>query len=285
MRTIKSIHKAVYEPISDLVTYRALPTPTINYIDPFLFLNHHGPQHYPPNNNGLPFGPHPHRGFETVTFVLNGDIYHADSGGNEGTILPGGVQWMTAGSGLIHSEVSSPDFMKKGGTLEILQLWINLPSRHKMASPAYTDFQKEDIPTVIESHDEVLVHVISGSWHEHEGAYQSISDVDIALIEMKAGSTLNTSVAANRNIFFYMIKGSALVNGEQVEKLNLVEFNVDHGENININASKDTIILLANALPNNEPVVSKGPFVMNTEEEIRQAYADYREGKMGVWSE
>src|SRR6187549_1845772 len=127
MRSIKKIHKAVYEPIADLVTYRAIPTASIDYIDPFLFLNHHGPQVYLPNNRGLPFGPHPHRGFETVTFILDGDIFHKDSGGYEGTILPGGVQWMTAGSGLIHSEVSSENFKKNGGPLEILQLWVNLP--------------------------------------------------------------------------------------------------------------------------------------------------------------
>ena len=136
MRKIVAIHDAVYEPIADLKTYRALPNASIKHIDPFLFLNHHGPQIYPPNNHGLPFGPHPHRGFETVTFILDGDIYHKDSGGNQGTIVPGGVQWMTAGSGLIHSEISSESFKERGGKLEILQLWVNLPARHKLAKPS-----------------------------------------------------------------------------------------------------------------------------------------------------
>ncbi len=122
MRTIKGIHKAEYQPIGDLITYRALPTLSIEMIDPFLFLNHHGPQVYKPYNNGLPFGPHPHRGMETVTFIIDGDIVHKDSGGNESVIKAGGIQWMTAGSGLIHEEISSDDFLRNGGSMEILQL-------------------------------------------------------------------------------------------------------------------------------------------------------------------
>ena len=283
MKSIRNIHKAVSEPIGDLVTYRAIPTAAIDYIDPFLFLNHHGPQVYPPNNRGLPFGPHPHRGFETVTFILDGDIYHKDSGGYEGTIHPGGVQWMTAGSGLIHSEVSSENFKKKGGPLEILQLWVNLPSRHKMAKPAYVDLQKEDIPVHKEVPDQVDVYIISGNWKGKEGAYQSISDVHIAMIEMKAGSELTSRVPTERNEFFYRVKGKAEVNGQMAEKMNLIEFANDD-EEIIVHAIDDTFILFGHALPNNEPVVSHGPFVMNSKDEIREAFADYNAGKMGVWA-
>lgn len=284
MRTLLKIHHAVNEPIGDLVTYRALPTATIKYIDPFLFLNHHGPQVYAPNNHGLPFGPHPHRGFETVTFILEGDIYHKDSGGNEGTILPGGVQWMTAGSGLIHSEVSSESFKEKGGRLEILQLWVNLPARHKMARPAYADLQKENIPTVKESGGDVSVHVVSGAWHGTQGGYHSISDIHLSVIEMKAGGEVATAIDTARNIFFYVVKGKVLVNGKEVKQMQLAEFDNDE-EAIEITAKEDAIVLLGHALPFNEPVVSHGPFVMNSEEEIMQAFADYRSGKMGTWKE
>src|SRR5450759_363315 len=137
MKTIKANHKAEYEPIADLVTYRAMPTNHVamNQLDPFIFLNHHGWQEYSPNNNGLPFGPHPHRGFETVTFILEGDLTHKDSSGATSVIKAGGVQWMTAGSGLVHAEISSDEFKKKGGPLEILQLWVNLPAKHKMTQP------------------------------------------------------------------------------------------------------------------------------------------------------
>lgn len=135
MKTIKKIHQAEFRPIADLITYSPIPTRTLDQIDPFLFLNHHGPQVYPPNNNGLPFGPHPHRGMETVTFIIDGDIAHHDSGGHTSVINNGGVQWMTAGKGLIHAEVSSEQFKKAGGKLEILQLWLNLPARLKMTTP------------------------------------------------------------------------------------------------------------------------------------------------------
>ena len=282
MRSIKKIHNAIPEPIADLVTYRAIPTASIDYIDPFLFLNHHGPQVYPPNNRGLPFGPHPHRGFETVTFILDGDIFHRDSNGNEGTILPGGVQWMTAGSGLIHSEVSSENFKKNGGKLEILQLWVNLPARHKMAPPDYIDLQKEMIPTHIVVPGQTMVHIVSGSWKDQEGPYQSISDVHLSIIEMNAGGSLNTKVDEQHNIFFYVIKGKAVVNGQTAEKLQLVEFSND-GDSIEISSESGTMILFGHALPYNEAVVSHGPFVMNTEDEINAAFADYRAGKMGVW--
>src|SRR3954471_5039129 len=129
MRTIKAKHNAFYEPVADLITYRAMPTNTVsmNLLDPFIFLNHHGFQQYPPHNNGLPFGPHPHRGFETATFILEGNLVHRDGHSGESIIKAGGVQWMTAGRGLIHAEVSSEEFKEKGGPLEILQLWINLP--------------------------------------------------------------------------------------------------------------------------------------------------------------
>jgi len=141
MRTVIQKHRAVNAPIADLTTFRAIPTPSVEYLDPFLFLNHHGPQTYRPNNRGLPFGPHPHRGFETVTFILEGDILHKDSSGHESVIKAGGIQWMTAGSGLIHAEVSSGEFKKTGGPLAILQLCGNLPAKYKMTAPRYLGLQ------------------------------------------------------------------------------------------------------------------------------------------------
>src|ERR1700712_1958101 len=126
-RALRAIHQAYRDDIANLTTRRPLPGPTLSHLNPFLFLNHHGPQVYGPGNAGLPFGPHPHRGFETVTFILEGSLAHADTGGHESIIEAGGVQWMTAGSGLVHSEVSPRSFKETGGKLEILQLWVNLP--------------------------------------------------------------------------------------------------------------------------------------------------------------
>ena len=136
-RGVIAQHPAIRDDIGDLTTRRPLPGPGLDQLDPFLFLNHHGPQVYPANNRGLPFGPHPHRGFETVTFILEGSLAHADSAEHQSVIHAGGVQWMTAGSGIVHAEVSPPEFLHDGGPLEILQLWINLPASLKMSEPRY----------------------------------------------------------------------------------------------------------------------------------------------------
>ncbi|HLG41477.1 MAG TPA: pirin family protein, partial [Chitinophagaceae bacterium] len=182
MRTIKGVHNAVYEPIADLVTYRAMPSPAIpmNAVDPFIFLNHHGWQEYSPENQGLPFGPHPHRGFETVTFILEGDLTHKDSNGNQSVILAGGVQWMVAGKGLIHAEISSDEFKSKGGPLEILQLWINLPAKYKMTEPFYKGLQKADIPEVLVDDGKVIVHIIFGNCKGVGAPFQPFTDIHLS---------------------------------------------------------------------------------------------------------
>ncbi|ULQ54037.1 pirin family protein [Flavihumibacter fluvii] len=278
MRTIKKMHQAVNAPIADLVTFRALPTNTIDHIDPFLFLNHHGYQVYPKNNRGLPFGPHPHRGFETVTFILQGDLSHTDSGGSESIIEAGGVQWMTAGKGLTHAEVSSPGFMKNGGPLEILQLWVNLPSNLKMTDPKYIGLQKDQIPIVSIDNGKVTLQAISGTWEGTKGAFTPLVDIQLATVFFQPGGTYTASITATRNIFFYVVKGRVLMNGQEAQFHQLVEFNHD-GEEIRIDAPEESIILLGHALPFNEPIVAQGPFVMNTQAEILQAYQDYRNGK------
>jgi quercetin 2,3-dioxygenase len=282
MRKIRKIYKAVYAPIHDLVTYRALPTRELEYIDPFLFLNHHGPQVYQPNNQGLPFGPHPHRGFETLTFILDGDIMHQDTGGGKDVIEAGGVQWMTAGSGLIHAELSSEKFKKEGGPLEILQLWLNLPSKHKMAKPNYIGLQQDEIPFIKQDEEKVKINVISGAWGNVAGPISSVGNINIASIELKESGTFLTKIPASHNIFFYVVRGAVNVNNEDVEKLHLVEFTND-GESINVKATEDSYIILGHAEPFNEPIVAHGPFVMNTEHEIREAFQDYQSGKMGIW--
>lgn len=282
MRTIRKLHKAEYSLIADLITYRAIPTRSIDYLDPFLFLNHHGPQVYGPNNDGLPFGPHPHRGMETVTFILEGDISHKDSSGNESVITAGGVQWMTAGSGLIHAEVSSDEFKEQGGPLEILQLWVNLPARSKMTTPFYEGLQKDKIPSVILDQGKVTVNLVSGEWKGQKAAFQSETGIQLNTVYFKPGGKLTIPVAEINNIFFYVIKGKLLVNGREVEALNLAEFNHD-GPELNLEADVDSILLFGQAQPLNEPKVAQGPFVMNTQAEITQAYQDYQQGKFGTW--
>jgi redox-sensitive bicupin YhaK (pirin superfamily) len=280
MRTIRNIHEAEYRPIADLKTYSPMPTANLRMIDPFLFLNHHGPQKYPPGNRGLPFGPHPHRGMETVTFILDGDIAHKDSGGNNSVIESGGIQWMTAGSGLIHSEVSSEKFLKEGGDLEILQLWVNLPARLKMTDPFYKGLQKGEIPQVSFDNEKVTAQVVSGELNGTEGAFKTLTKIHLSTIFFKAGGVFSTEVPKENNILCYVIKGEIKINGEIIQSLKLVEFNNDD-EGIRIEGLSDSILLFGHAKPFNEPVVARGPFVMNTVEEINQAYDDFQSGKMG----
>lgn len=283
MLTVKKIHQAVYAPMDDLVTYRAIPTSSIEYVDPFLFLNHHGPQICKPHNNGLPFGLHPHRGMETITFILDGDIVHKDSSsGYESVITAGGVQWMTAGKGLIHTEVSSSTFKEKGSKLEILQLWLNLPARLKMTTPYYKGLQKEDIPGFQLDEGKVTVNLISGDWDHHKPAFESVTGVHLNTVYFQSKGKLSVKISKDHNIFCYVIKGKLNANGTEVESLHLAEFNND-GEDLHVTATIDSILLLGHAQPFNEPVVAQGPFVMNTQQEIREAYRDYQQGKFGTW--
>ncbi|GAB2771910.1 pirin family protein [Salinimicrobium soli] len=280
MRTIRNIYEAEYRPIADLKTYSPMPTANLRMIDPFLFLNHHGPQKYPPGNRGLPFGPHPHRGMETVTFILDGDIAHKDSGGNKSVIESGGVQWMTAGSGLIHSEVSSEKFLKEGGDLEILQLWVNLPAKLKMTDPFYKGLQKGEIPQVSFDDGKVTAQVISGSLSDRRGAFETLSEIHLSTLFFKSGGVFSTRVPKSHNILCYVIRGEIRINGENIHSLKLVEFNNDD-EQLRIEALADSVVLFGHSEPFNEPVVARGPFVMNTVEEINQAYEDFQNGKMG----
>jgi redox-sensitive bicupin YhaK (pirin superfamily) len=284
MRTIKEIHKASYHPIADLITYNPLPSPKLRQIDPFIFLNHHGLQTYPKNNNGLPFGPHPHRGMETVTFILEGDIMHKDSGGHESVIDAGGIQWMTAGRGLIHAEVSSKKFKKEGGSLEILQLWLNLPARLKMTEPRYFGLQKDEITDFNLDDNKVKVQLISGEWGGNIGSFDSLWPIFLSTIFIDQGGKFSKDIPMDENVFFYIVRGKVKVMGEEIPFRNLIEFNND-GDSISVEGTDDAVIILGHAKPFNEPLVAQGPFVMNTQEEIRQAYQDYQLGKFGSWQE
>lgn len=284
MRTIKNIHKADYHPIADLITYNPLPSPRLRQIDPFIFLNHHGFQTYPKNNNGLPFGPHPHRGMETVTFILEGDIMHKDSGGHESVIQAGGIQWMTAGRGLIHAEVSSGEFKKNGGDLEILQLWLNLPAKYKMTEPRYIGLQKDEITHFELNDGNAHVQLIAGEWNGQQGSFETLTPIFLSTIHLSKGAVIEKTIPSNENIFFYIVRGKVSVWGEQIPFRNLVEFNND-GELLKFEATEDAVVILGHAVPFNEPMVAQGPFVMNTQQEIMEAYRDYQLGKFGSWED
>lgn len=274
-RPLLSVHKARREDIGDLVTRRPVPGPGLEQVDPFLFLNHHGPQTYPPGNHGLPFGPHPHRGFETVTFILAGNLAHRDTGGGESVVEAGGVQWMTAGRGLIHAELSPESFKREGGPLEILQLWVNLPARLKMTEPNYIPVAAEEIPAV-EPAPGVVMRAVSGS---ERAPVSSLTEVMLAMVELAPGSSATLPAPAGRSVFFYMVNGAARIGPGEVPEHHLAQ--VGDGEGVEVSSDSGCRILYGHADPIGEPVVAHGPFVMNTREEILQALQDYQSGVFG----
>ena len=276
-KPVLRLHGAYRDDIGDLITRRPVPNRGLENIGAFLFLNHHGPQVYRPGNRGLPFGPHPHRGFETVTFILEGELAHRDSAGHESIITAGGVQWMTAGSGLVHAEVSPEAFKQTGGPLEILQLWVNLPARLKMTQPRYTGVQRDEIPVVTD--EGVAVQLISGEWQGVSGAISSLTGVFMTTLDLQPGGRINFDGLGGRDVFCYVVSGDIAVNGTDVARWNLVEFG--DGDLVDIEAVTQSVVLFGHAEPINEPIVAHGPFVMNTAQEIHQAYADYQAGKFG----
>ena len=281
-RAVHRLHPAMRDDIGDLITQRPLPGRLVDQIDPFLFLNHHGPQTYPPHNRGLPFGPHPHRGFETVTFILEGMLAHRDNAGHESVIHAGGVQWMTAGRGIVHAEVSPREFLERGGPIEILQLWVNLPSRLKMSQPAYTGLQRADIPALPVDGGKVRLNLIAGEWEGKTGPVASLTGVFMSTLEMRAGGRIVFGGLSGRNVFLYVARGVVQVgnHADMVTPMHLVELD-ETGDTVEIRAVEDALVVFGRADPIREPVVSHGPFVMTSREEIAAAIDDYQAGRFG----
>jgi len=265
------------------LVHRAFPNNSVREFDPFLLLDEMGPVTTSPGEaKGAP--DHPHRGFETVTYMIDGVFEHKDSAGHSGKIMPGDVQWMTAGSGVIHSEMPEEEFSKKGGTLHGFQLWVNLPKKDKMAKPRYQDIPSNKIP--IAQSDGVTVKVIAGQ----AMGKRSVIDTHIPIVylhySLQPGAKIVQPILQNYNAFAYVISGEGLFGREQnpAHREQMVLFKQD-GNKIIIKAPDDTTshleVLLIAGMPIGEPVVRYGPFVMNTEDEIRQAVLDYNSGRMG----
>ncbi|MVT11985.1 pirin family protein [Chitinophaga tropicalis] len=283
----KTINKIISNhPISgsldDYYFYSPLPLQNGGTIDPFLLLHHHGPMNLPPYNSGMPFGPHPHRGFETVTWIIKGHVVHKDSHGYHSRIDEGGVQWMSAARGLIHNEYVEKSFKEEGGELELLQLWINLPAKLKMNTAKYTGLQKNDIPVINADNDKVQVAIAGGNWNGNKGAVQSLTGINAFLINMKTDGKADITVNENRHVLFYVLRGNVTINGKEATDRSLVLFD-EGGDTINITASSDAIILYCDGEPLNEPIAWHGPYVMNTQTEIMEAMRDERMGKFGFY--
>ena len=250
-------------------------------MSPFFLLDFNAEVNFPPSEISRGVGVHPHRGIETITFAYKGSVAHHDSAGNSGVINPGDVQWMTAGGGVLHKEYHEKDFDKKGGAFEMVQLWINLPKEHKMTPPKYQSILHANKPAVKLPNNMGSVHVVAGDYRGTKGIASVFSPVHIYDFHLNENGEVTFSLPANFNSAILVIDGGISVNEEHVVAENhYIQFKNEGGE-IHIKASKKSILLVLSGEPLNEPYVSYGPFVMNTEAEIKQAIEDYNAGKFG----
>jgi redox-sensitive bicupin YhaK (pirin superfamily) len=256
-----------------------LPSSVLDQVSPFILLHHAGPTRHAPGEIKSRLSPHPHRGFEPVTFLFSGKIHHRDSTGSEGFLESGDVQWMTAGSGIIHSEGPSSSFAEEGGEMELIQLWVNLPREMKMTKPKYQDLKKRDIPLIEENG--FSISVVAGKFREHHGPASTFTPITAMMMNFKKGAHVSFEVPESWNHVMYVLDGSVTANGETVKIYNLAVFGKE-GNTIELDATSDGRLLFLSGEPISEPVVSYGPFVMNYPGDIKQAILDYETGKMGV---
>ncbi|OAI84822.1 MULTISPECIES: pirin family protein [Pseudomonas] len=267
-------------PVRSLFSYDNLA----RHISPFLLLDYAGPQHFSPTSARRGVGEHPHRGFETVTIVYQGELEHRDSSGAGGFIGPGDVQWMTAAGGIIHEEFHAPSFARSGGMLEMVQLWVNLPARDKSAPAGYQTLLDADIPRVALADEAGSLRVIAGEYLGHEGPARTFTPMDVLDVQLKAGKSLRLSGAQGRNAALVVLRGTVRVNAEKsVGAAELVLFERD-GDQVLIEADSDAMLLWLSGEPLDEPIVGYGPFVMNSEAEIVQAFEDFHAGRFGQMS-
>ena len=251
-------------------------------ISPFLLLDYAGPARFEPTSQRRGVGEHPHRGFETVTIVYEGEVEHRDSTGAGGTIGPGDVQWMTAASGILHEEYHSPTFAAKGGNFEMVQLWVNLPARNKKAPPGYQTLLDKDIPTVNLPDGAGTVRVIAGDYDGHKGPARTFTPIDVWDVRLKARRNAAFTPPEGHTLTVVVLAGEVEVNGtETAREAEVVLFDRNGGA-VTIEASTDAKVLILSGAPINEPVVAQGPFVMNTVGEIKQAMLDFQSGKFGA---
>lgn len=250
-------------------------------LSPFLLLDYAGPAEFTPTTHRRGVGQHPHRGFETVTIVYKGEVSHKDSTGKGGTIGPGDVQWMTAGSGILHEEYHSDAFAKSGGLFTMVQLWVNLPAADKMAEPGYQAIVDADIPVVQLPNDGGKVRVIAGDMADKTGSAHTFTPMHVWDLHLNQGSINEFTVPEGWSTALIVLQGTIHVNGNAIARESQMVVLDQAGERLAIEANGDAIVLLLSGQPIDEPIVGYGPFVMNTEQEIAQAMQDFNSGGFG----
>ena len=264
-------------PVRSLFSYDTLG----QHLSPFLLLDYAGPANFSPTAKRRGVGEHPHRGFETVTIVYQGEVDHRDSTGAGGHIGAGDVQWMTAASGILHEEFHSESFSRKGGTLEMVQLWVNLPAKDKMADPRYQTLLDADIPVVSLAGGAGRVRVIAGEFQGRRGPARTFTPIEVWDIRLNRDGMTEFALREGSNAALVVLHGTVLVNGSKIAReAQMVVFD-RAGSEVAIEANTDATLLLLSGVPIDEPIVGHGPFVMNTQAEIERAIADFHSGAFG----
>ena len=252
---------------------------------PFLLLDYAGPENFSPTHERRGVGAHPHRGFETVTIVYDGEVEHRDSAGGGGMIRSGDVQWMTAASGIVHEEFHGPHFAKSGGPFEMVQLWVNLPKKDKAAAPGYQSITSDTIPTVPLADDAGSVRIIAGKYAGGKGPARTFTPMNVWDVRIRAGRTVELPAGAGDTTVALVLRGSLRALGERSEPIHSGDLAVfertGSGITLTTDGDEEAKVLVLSGRPIDEPIVGHGPFVMNTEEEINQAFVDFHRGKMG----
>lgn len=264
-------------PVRSLFTYDQLA----RHISPFLLLDYAGPHEFAPTTARRGVGEHPHRGFETVTIVYQGEVEHRDSTGAGGLIGPGDVQWMTAADGIIHEEFHSTAFARSGGALEMVQLWVNLPARDKRAPAGYQTLLAANIPVVPLADQAGSLRVIAGEFEGAAGPARTFTEMDVWDLRLNAGAALQLPVAAGRNAAIVVLRGSVRVNGEREAGPASLVLLDRAGTGIHIETQEGAALLLLSGEPIDEPIIGYGPFVMNSQAQIAEAFDDYQAGRFG----
>jgi redox-sensitive bicupin YhaK (pirin superfamily) len=267
--------------VGDGFPVRSLLSPESG-LSPFLLLDYAGPAEFTPTDRPRGVGQHPHRGFETVTIVYQGELEHRDSTGNGGTIGPGDVQWMTAASGILHEEFHSEAFTRTGGTLEMVQLWVNLPAKDKKAAPGYQTLLNAEIPTVALADGAGHVRVIAGDYAGQTGPARTFTPINIWDLRLGRDKTTTLTLPEGHTVALAVLGGTVLVNGEEVARGGQLVAFARTGGAITLEANNDVTVLVLSGAPINEPVVAHGPFVMSSVGEIKQAMLDFEQGRFGA---
>ncbi|MGT3356229.1 pirin family protein [Yersinia enterocolitica] len=284
MKKVQGIYRAPRQhwvgdgfPVRSLFSYQSHG----KQLSPFLLLDYAGPMDFTPTQHRRGVGQHPHRGFETVTIVYDGEVEHRDSTGKGGIIGPGDVQWMTAGGGILHEEFHSDAFAKRGGAFEMVQLWVNLPAKDKMTAPGYQAIRNETIPQVALPEGAGSLRVIAGDYAGKNGPANTFSPLNVWDIRLNQGKSAELSLPDGWNTALIVLRGTVQVNGDAIARDAEMVLLDSAGSNVTIEANNDAVLLLLCGEPIDEPIIGYGPFVMNTQEQIAEAIADFNSGRFG----